>query len=130
MIHALQTLARATTLEAARLYDLAPEPTQRVLISGGPLKNVPFMREVSFVTGCADHNLLPDSILGLPMLGWALQAPTMTERQHLPNTTIDDLKTNAPTHNTTLIHRTRPSTDPTLDRTAWEKSMDEVTWAY
>ena len=126
MLAALQKLAAATATEAEWLYTHAPAPTQRVLVAGGPLRNVPFMREISHVIAHEDHALISDYCLGLPMVGWALQAPTMVERFHPPMTTVTDLKSNATEHNDRLINRTRPTTDTVLDLVAWTKSMDEV----
>ena len=126
MLVALQALADSTMAEAALLHERAPHPTQKVLTAGGPLRNIPFMREISHIIGHPDHNLLADYTLGLPMLGWALHAPTMVERFHPPETTITDLKANSRAHNQRLTQRTKPSNDAVLDEVAWQKSLDEV----
>ena len=45
MMEALCALADAMAAEALFLSEVAPEPTRRVLMAGGPLKNITFVRD-------------------------------------------------------------------------------------
>ena len=54
MVKALDALAEATLDDARFLAARVPWPTLQVLEAGGPLKNIPFMREVSQVIGTVD----------------------------------------------------------------------------
>ena len=64
--------------------------------------------------------MLPDNILGLLTVVWALHAPTQIQREHWPTATIQELA-NAETLNKRLMSRTLPSSDPVLDEEAWFK---------
>eukprot|EP00959_Pyramimonas_sp_CCMP1952_P447097 9361028-Pyramimonas_sp.AAC.1 len=59
------------------LRDNAPEPTQRVLVAGGPLRNAP-LRNAPLVSS-PDYAALGDYCIGL-QLGWAQHVPGMLVR--------------------------------------------------
>ena len=82
MTEALEALALATADDSNFLATQVPWPTLQVMRAGGPLKNIPFMREVSYLIGTVDPQLLPDFVFGLPMMGWAQHEPTQMERVH------------------------------------------------
>ena len=126
MSEALGALASATQQEAAWLAARVPAPTRAVMLAGGPLKNVPFMREISAIIGTVDANLFVDFVLGIPMLGWALHAPTQMRRDREPEETVEDLLARSQAKNLKLISRTRASGDERLDREAWRKTMEEM----
>ena len=126
MRKALEQLAKATLADAAFLLEMAPAPTRAVMLAGGALKNVPFMREISYIIGLIDSNIWIDFVLGLPMLGWARHAPTMMRRDRVPEESIEDFMARSTEHNQKLIRRTKQSGDPKLDYEAWRKSMEEV----
>ena len=123
---ALEALATATRSEAAWLAARVPAPTRAVMLAGGPLKNVPFMREISAIIGTVDSNLFVDFVFGLPMLGWALHAPTQMRRDRVPEETVQDLLSRSQAQSQRLISRTRASGDEQLDSEAWRKTMEEV----
>ena len=91
-----------------------------------PIENVAFMREISAIIGTLDSNLFVDFVLGLPMLGWALHAPTQMRRDREPEETVQDLLSRSHAQNQKLISRTRAFSDEQLDWEAWQKTMEEV----
>ena len=90
------------------------------------MKNLPFMREIAYMMGTIDARLLVDFVLGLPMLGWACQAPSQIQRERLPEYSIDELLAQSEHQNRRLIARTKASGDAELDRRAWAKTVEEV----
>ena len=86
----------------------------------GPLKNIPFMREISYIIGTVDPQLMPDFVLGLPMMGWAQHAPTQAQRDRMPEESVEDFVMQSEQHNKKLLRRTKPSADAALDVEAWE----------
>ena len=126
MMLALDQLAAATLEDAQFLASKVPWPTLQVMEAGGPLKNIPFMREITFIIGTVDPQLMPDFVLGLPMMGWAQHAPTQAQRDRQPEESILEFVEQSEQHNKKLLRRTKPSADATLDVEAWEKSMEEV----
>ena len=111
MRYALRLLAAPTMDEGVELCRHAPRPTQAVLKGGGPLRNFPFMRSISYIIGSMDPSLFTDYVLGLATLGCALHAPTQVPREHWHVFMIQDLLANADAHNKRMISRTRPSSN-------------------
>ena len=100
--------------------------TKTVLQAGGPVRNVPFVREISDIIENVDSSLWPDNVLGLPTVGWALHAPTKSQLDHLASSTIQDLLANVEIKNKRVISRTRPSSDPVFDEEAWSKTKEQI----
>ena len=98
--------------------------TKTVLQASGPVRNVPFVREISYLAGNVDSSLWPDNVLGLPTVGWALHAPTQSQLDHLASSTIQHLLANVEIKNKRVISRTRPPSDPVLDEEAWSKTKE------
>ena len=100
--------------------------TKTVLQAARPVRNVPFVREISYFAGNVDSSLWPDNVLGLPTVGWALHAPTQIQLDHVASSTIQDLLANVEIKNNCVISRTRPSSDPVFDEEAWSKTKDQI----
>ena len=92
MRHARRFLTATILGEAVVLRQHAPTPTQADLQDGGPIRNVPLMRdENSYNTGNVESSWFSDCVLGLLTVGWALHTPTQSQREQWPTTTIQDL---------------------------------------
>ena len=126
MINLLCSLSTACAHEATVLRDLAPEPTQRVLVAGGPTRNIPFMREIAYVVSSPDYAALGDYCIGLQMLGWAQPAPGMLARTVYPMSTINTLLETSQPRNERIHRRVKASDDAELDARAWDKTKEEI----
>ena len=89
-------------------------------------KNIAFMRELDFVLGRRDPNILIDLCSGLPMEGWARHSPTMTQRVSRPPAPIVSDRQVLAEHNAMVLSQVRPSKDPEADLLTWAKCIDEV----
>ena len=99
-----------------------------VLVANKHIKNVPFLREVSFICHARDWALWSEFVLGLPMIGWARRAPTMQPREVFPTSSVENFLDSSMARNAKLLARIGPSGDQALDIGAWQKTMDEVAW--
>ena len=96
---------------------LVPVLVQRDLI---------FMRELQFITGAIDFLFLPNYIIGMPMFGWALHAPTQVPRLTPPEKGMEAMLDNLAAHNARVIAETKSTGDPALDQAAWKKTEEEI----
>ena len=84
------------------------------------------MREVDWLCGKVDAEILGQFMVGLPMLGWAYQGTHMQEKLRMPEITLEQFLEGADARNRKLIERTGPSNDELLDQHAWQKTEEEI----
>ena len=115
----LQSLCQEENLLIAQFAHplLVPVLVQRDLI---------FMRELQFITGAIDFLFLPNYIIGMPMFGWALHAPTQVPRLTPPEKGMEAMLDNLAAHNARVIAETKSTGDPALDQAAWKKTEEEI----
>ena len=122
---AVAALAEATRDEDIRIRELAHPSVRRVLEAYHP-KNLAFMREIGYVCGCDDDEVVLRLFVGLPMVGWAPNARGLMRRTRPPLCTIPEWLDGRVARNRKLVHGIRGSGDYRLDYKAYQKTIDEV----
>ena len=90
-------------------------------------RNVPFMREISYITSFCDLALWPDYVLGKPMAGWACRSrsPTVPHKLTEPLVALDCLRMGLHSHNASVLASVGPSGSDKLDEMSWKKTLAE-----
>ena len=82
-VEATVNLAKSTLMENDVIFQMI-DPRTAVVLKSYAVKNVAFMREVSYVTGSDDQESALRLMTGLPMLGWAPVAEGLVPRVSPP----------------------------------------------
>ena len=82
------------------------------------------MRELNWLMGCRDPNIVIDLCTGLPMAGWARHSTTLVQKKSVGFDVADDPAELAK-HNAKMVARVGTTGDAKLDEAAWQKSVDE-----
>ena len=99
------TESLAAACEKCPVFAVAKEHYHWLLKPTLKPRNLPFMREVSWITGFSDLVFLPDYVLGMSTLGWGDAAPRFVPRTSEPLYNMSDFWTDVDQHNERIMAR-------------------------